>query len=85
MTMGSAASTVGWEYFTLPETERHRLPHLGMEGWELVAIGGDPDERLLYFRRPAQSLKARVTSEQRNRYYVSRGLDPEQSPQRDAT
>ena len=56
-----------------------------MEGWELVAIGGDPDERLLYLKRPAQSLSARVTTEQRNRYYVSRGLDPERSPQPDST
>jgi hypothetical protein len=48
-----------------------------MEGWELVAIGGGPDDRLLYLKRPAQSLKARVTTEQRNRYYASRGLDAE--------
>jgi hypothetical protein len=36
---------------------------------------------LLYLKRPVQSLAVRVTTEQRNRYYVSRGLDPE----RDAT
>ena len=82
--MGKTASTA-WEYLTLPETERHRLPHLGMEGWELVAIGGAPDERLLYLKRPALSLRARVTTEQRRRYYLSRGLDPECSPERDAT
>ena len=79
--MGRAATTKTWEYLTVPETERHRLPQLGMEGWELVAIGGDPDEHLLYLKRPAQSLSARVTTEQRNRYYESRGLDPK----RDAT
>jgi hypothetical protein len=56
-----------------------------MEGWELAAIGGGPDEPMLYLKRPAQSLSARVTSEQRHRYYVSRGLDPERSPQRDST
>jgi hypothetical protein len=53
------------------------LADLGMEGWELVAIGGGPGERLLYLKRPAESFAARVTTEQRNRYYVSRGLDPE--------
>jgi hypothetical protein len=79
--MGRAATNATWEYLTLPETERHRLTHLGTEGWELVAIGGGPDERLLYLKRPAQSLAARVTTEQRDRYYASRGLDPE----RDAT
>jgi hypothetical protein len=75
--MGRAATTINWEYLTVPETERNRLADLGREGWELVAIGGGPDERLLYFKRPIQSLAARVTTEQRNRYYASRGLDPE--------
>jgi hypothetical protein len=84
VTMGRAATITSWEYLTLPETERHRLPRLGAEGWELVATGGDPDERVLYLKRPAQSLSARVTTEQRNRYYASRGLDPEHSPERDS-
>ncbi len=80
--MGRAATVTSWEYLTIPETERHRLPQLGAEGWELVAIGGDPDEHVLYFKRPGPSLSARVTSEQRNRYYVSHGLDPDRSPER---
>ena len=75
--MGKATTSGTWEYLTVPETERDRLTDLGMEGWELVAIGGGPDDRLLYLKRPAQSLKARVTTEQRNRYYASRGLDAE--------
>ena len=83
--MARAAPMTSWEYLTIPETERDRLAHLGTEGWELVAIGGDPDERVLYLKRPAQSLSARVTTEQRNRYYVSRGLDPERSPRREST
>jgi hypothetical protein len=81
--MGRAASGHTWEYLTVPETERFRLPQLGAEGWELVAIGGDAGERLLYFKRPVQSLRERATTEQRNRYYVSRGLHPEGSPERD--
>jgi hypothetical protein len=84
-TMGRAATIASWEYLTIPETERQRLPQLGVEGWELVAISGDPGERLLYLKRPVQSLTARVTAEQRNRYYISRGLDPERWPQRDLT
>ena len=83
--MGGAATITSWEYLMLPETERYRVPQLGGEGWDLVAIGGDPGEHVLYFKRPAQSLSERVTVEQRNRYYVSRGLDPERSPERDST
>jgi hypothetical protein len=82
--MGTAASAFSWEYLTLPEAERFRLPQLGAEGWELVAVGGGSDERLLYFKRPVPSLRARVTTEQRNRYFVSRGLDPEGAPEPDA-
>ena len=65
--MGRTATIAAWEYLTVPETERDRLADLGMESWELVAIGGGP----------AESFAARVTTEQRNRYYLSRGLDPE--------
>jgi hypothetical protein len=83
--MARAATILTWEYLMLPETERDRLPHLGKDGWELVAIGGGADERLLYLKRPAQSLSARVTTEQRNRYYQSRGLDPERSPEQNST
>jgi hypothetical protein len=83
-TMVKTMTTSTWEYLTLLETDRDRLPHLGMEGWELVAIGGDPDDRLLYLKRPVQSLRERVTIEQRNRYYLSRGLDPMRSPERDS-
>jgi hypothetical protein len=82
--MGRAGSSASWEYLTVPEAERHRLPLLGDEGWELVAIGGDPGEHVLYLKRPAQSLRERVTSEQRDRYYIKRGLDPERSAKRDA-
>jgi hypothetical protein len=82
--MVKTMTTATWEYLTLPETERDRLLHLGMEGWELVAIGGDPDDRLLYLKRPVLSLRERVTIEQRNRYYLSRGLDPMRSPERDS-
>ena len=82
--MARATTIPTWEYLTLSETERDRLPHLGMEGWELVAIGGGPDDRLLYLKRPVESLNSRVTNEQRNRYYLSRGLDPERSPDRDS-
>jgi hypothetical protein len=80
---GRAASGPSWEYLTVPETERFRLPQFGAEGWELVAIGGGSDERLLYFKRPVESLRARVTSEQRDRYFISRGLDPGDSREPD--
>ena len=82
--MERAAPGSTWEYLTVPENEHFRLPQLGAEGWELVAIGGS-DERLLYFKRPARSLRARVTAEQRDRYFISRGLDPQRSPDADAS
>ncbi len=65
-----------WEYLTLPERERERLPALGKEGWELVGVGGHREEPLLYLKRPSPSFRERVTIQQRSRYYASRGLDP---------
>ena len=48
--MARVATSTPWEYLTLPEAERDSLAQLGMDGWELVAVGGDPDERLLYLK-----------------------------------
>jgi hypothetical protein len=67
---------VSWEYLTILERERHRLPVLGQDGWELAAVGGSSDEPLLYLKRTVQDLRERATVEQRNRYYDSQGLDP---------
>ena len=66
---GQAVSV--WEYLVLPETERERLHDLGREGWELVAAGGDPADRQLYLKRPGQSLRERVTLEQRALYLAA--------------
>ena len=66
-----------WEYLTLPEADRERLPILGRDGWELVGIGGGAAERLLYFKRAIADLRERVTAEQRSRYYESLGRDPD--------
>ena len=40
----TAFPSVGWEYLTIPEQERHRLATLGEEGWELVGLGGSGDD-----------------------------------------
>ena len=83
--MRRAATIVSWEYLTIP---RNRATALAATRSGGLGARGDrrrPGERLLYLKRPIQSLTARVTTEQRNRYYVSRGLDPERSPQRDST
>ena len=80
--MAGAAGT-RWEYLTIPEAERGKLSMLGMEGWELVGIGGSADARLLYLKRPGQNLRDRATAEQRRRYYESLGLDPDRAPARD--
>ena len=65
---------VAWEYLTLPERERERLNALGSEGWELVGVGGDADEGVLYLKRPALDFRERVTMDQRGRYYEALGL-----------
>lgn len=70
-----------WEHLTLSEVERSRLASLGREGWELVGIGGSPEERLLYLKRKGLGLRERVTLEQRSRYYASLGLDPHHQPE----
>jgi hypothetical protein len=64
-----------WEYLVIPEADRDHLEALGSQGWELVALGGDESARLLYLKRRAPGLRERVTLEQRERYYRSRGLE----------
>lgn len=66
---------VAWAYLTLPESERDRLGALGGEGWELVGVGGDADEGVLYLKRAALDFRERVTMEQRRRYYEALGLE----------
>ena len=66
---------VTWEYLVIPERDRQRLPELGGDGWELVAIGGLPDDPVLYLKRPGPGFRERVTADQRAAYYQSRGLD----------
>jgi hypothetical protein len=61
-----------WEYLTIPEGDRERLSELGVEGWELVAVGGSADARMLYLKRAEASFKERVTLEQRAAYYALR-------------
>lgn len=62
-----------WEYLIVPEAERARLDQLGVDGWELIAIGGDAGQRLLYLKRPGQSFRERVTLEQRSVYLTGIG------------
>lgn len=80
----TGAAFVSWEYLTIPERERNQLSALGEEGWELTGVGGSPDDRLLYLKRPRQDLRERATVEQRNRYYESQGLDPVRPVEREA-
>jgi hypothetical protein len=77
------AVSATWDYLTIPEAERHELSALGTEGWELVSIGGSGEERVLYLKRPGQTLRDRATAEQRKRYYESLGLDPNRAPARE--
>jgi hypothetical protein len=66
-----------WDYLVISEAERDRLPALGREGWELVAVGGESADQRLYLKRRVPSLRERVTAEQRAHYYRSLGLDPD--------
>jgi hypothetical protein len=61
-----------WEYMVVSEAERDRLPELGAEGWELVAIGGSVTEPLLYLKRPGLTFRERVTLDQREAYLGAR-------------
>jgi hypothetical protein len=70
------ATDDAWDYLVIAERERDRLPSLGREGWELVAVGGEPADQRLYLKRRITSLRDRVTAEQRAHYYRSLGLDP---------
>jgi hypothetical protein len=64
-----------WEYLIIPDVDRGRLSELGRDGWELVAIGGNAPEALLYLKRPMRSFRERVTLDQRRAYFASLGLD----------
>jgi hypothetical protein len=66
-----------WEYLTILEAEHGRLAALGGEGWELVAIGGEPRAQRLFLKRRIADFQDRVTNEQRARYYRAIGLDPD--------
>ena len=72
----TGSSFIRWEYLTIPEGERHRLPELGEDGWELVDVGGSAEDPLLSLKRPGPGFRERVTAEQRDRYYAASGLDP---------
>ncbi len=72
----TGSSFISWEYLTIPEHERQRLPALGQEGWELAGVGGSREGPLLYLKRPGPDFRERVTGEQRSRYYASLGLEP---------
>jgi hypothetical protein len=71
-----------WDYLVISEAERDRLQALGRDGWELVGVGGDPDDRLLYLKREDLDLRERVTLDQRRQYFASLGIDPDRKPER---
>ena len=74
--MAGSAAAVSWEYLVIPDAERQRLPELGREGWELVAVAGSGPDLRLYLKRPLASLRERVTLAQREQYYAARQGGP---------
>ena len=70
-----AGERAGWEYRTADGLDPALdLDLLGREGWELVAAVPAGEERVLYFKRPAPSLRERVTLDQKRRVYAAVGL-----------
>lgn len=73
--MAKLDQALTWEYLVIPEAERDRLGELGMDGWELVAVGGETTEPLLYLKRPGLNFRERVTLEQREAYRKTRDMN----------
>ncbi|WP_257348901.1 hypothetical protein [Pseudalkalibacillus decolorationis] len=56
-----------WEYMiTVDDGE---ISELGIQGWELVSVVQQNNEVKLYFKRPIQSFRDRITCEQRDAVY----------------
>lgn len=75
--MGTGTTSTTWEYRALDALDpAPDLDRLGREGWELVAaaptVAGSG--HVLYFKRPAPSLRERVTLDQRREVYARAGL-----------
>lgn len=62
-----------WEYYITNDEEQ--LSTLGDEGWELVSVINENQVLKLFFKRPAATLKQRVTDEQREKVYKTYGLE----------
>lgn len=56
-----------WEYFVADNDER--LSELGEQGWELVTAIPYRDQFKFYFKKPQQTLKERITENQRDEVY----------------
>lgn len=67
-------TTIEWEYLIIPQAEHERLHDLGRDGWELVAASVSGSEPVLYLKRPRTGFRERVTIDQRESYYRTRGL-----------
>ena len=59
-----------WDYLSEHDLSLERLAKLGAEGWELVGIApARPDAAVaFYFKRPAATLRERVTLDHRQRF-----------------
>ena len=69
-----AGHPMAWEYHREPagDDQFERLASLGVEGWELVAAPGGE----MVFRRPAATLRERVTLDQRRAVFRHFGHSP---------
>lgn len=60
---------MNWEYMVVEDDSN--ISELGEKGWELVTVLQQKDGLKLYFKRPEQSLRDRITNEQRETVYKS--------------
>lgn len=56
-----------WDY--LVTESKDCLCELGEQGWELVTVIPEKARSIFYFKKPRQSLKERITEEQRIQVY----------------
>lgn len=67
------ASGQRWEYLVIGEPGR--LPELGREGWELVAVVPEGGASTLYLKRPVPSVREQITLEQRTQALAAGAAD----------
>ena len=72
-----------WEYMVTENDER--LSELGNAGWELVSAIQQKTGIKLYFKKPVQSFRDRITDDQRKSVYKDFNLEETDEKGRNST